>query len=303
MSIERGLRYNWNDIVYFLEVARQRSLTRAAEKLGVDHTTVSRRIRELENAFNCSLFVRSKSGFVPTETGYRLLEYAEGMESQANSIAEVIGAGGADTRGAVRVASMEGIGSMYIAACVSDFNERYPAIQVELVTDFRMLDLSRREADIFLSFFRPRGKRLSINKIGAFRVSLYASEEYLKREGIPRSVKELEEHAFADFIEDLIHVQENRWLSDILRPGRIVFRSTSLAAQATCAEMGQAIAMLPSFVASHHPRLVPVMPEVFTVRDLWMSVHQDLLHISRVRAVSRFFEERVAADHAYLMGT
>lgn len=301
MSMERPLRYNWNDMVYFLEVARQRSLTRAAQKLGVDHTTVSRRIRELESCFNCALFVRTKSGFVPTDTGYRLVEFAEGMESQAKSIADLIGVGGSDTRGAVRIASMEGIGSMYVTQAVAEFNRQYPAIQVELVTDFRMLDLSRREADVFLSFFRPRGKRLSISKLGSFRVSLYASPAYLEREGVPNTAAQLEKHSFADFIEELVHVQENRWLSDILRPEHIAFRSTSLVAQAQCAASGQAIAMLPSFVAANHPILVPVMPDVFTVRDIWLSVHQDLLHISRVRAVTRFLEQRVSDDADFLM--
>ncbi len=103
-------RYDWNDIVYFLEVARQRSLVRAASNLKVDHTTVSRRIRELESSLNCILFKRSKSGFTPTETGLRLLQYAEGMENHANSIAEAIGASNAAAGGAVRLASLEGIG-------------------------------------------------------------------------------------------------------------------------------------------------------------------------------------------------
>lgn len=298
--MKQALKYNWNDILYFLEVSRQRSLTRAAQKLGVDHTTVSRRLRELESDLNCSLFARTKSGFVPTEAGYRIIEFAEGMESQANSLTETISAGTTDTRGAVRLASMEGIGSMYVSECLAEFNRDYPQIQVELVTDVRIFDLSRREADIFLSFFSPRGKRLSIEKIGSFKVSLYASEAYLSRKGLPKTVSELEGHHFTDFIEELIHVQENRWLSDIYRPSLTVFRSTSLVAQANCARSGQAIAMLPTFVATHFPDLKPILPHLFTVRDIWLSVHQDLLHISRVRALSQFLRKRVASD-TYLL--
>jgi DNA-binding transcriptional LysR family regulator len=109
VSPKQRLRYNWNDIVYFLEVARQKSLVRAAERLRVDHTTVSRRVRELERSLNTSLFSRGKSGFNLTETGMRLLQFAEGMEGHANSIAEAIaGAGEGEAGGAVRIASMEG---------------------------------------------------------------------------------------------------------------------------------------------------------------------------------------------------
>lgn len=298
---QRELRYDWNDIVYFLEVARQRNLVRAAQKLKVDHTTVSRRIRELERSLNSTLFKRSKSGFTLTEMGLRLLQYAEGMENQANSIVEAIGIESTDAGGAVRIASMEGIGSLYLTRCVSDFNKIYPSIQVELITDTRLLDLSRREADVFVSFFRPQGKRLSVKKIGEFKISLYSSSTYFDDHVYPKTVKELEGHAFIDFIDDHIYSKENRWLSDILRPAHTVFRSTSLVAQYIAVSNGQGIAMLPSYVAANNKDLRPVMPELFTVRDIWLSVHEDLLHIARIKVVVAFLEKRVASDKTFLM--
>ncbi|WP_193367776.1 LysR family transcriptional regulator [Pelagibius marinus] len=301
MSNQRP-RYNWNDIVYFLEVARQKSLVRAAEKLRVDHTTVSRRVRELERSLNTSLFSRGKSGFNLTETGLRLLEFAEGMEGHANSIAEVIaGVDGGEAGGAVRLASMEGIGSLYLTRLFGDFNKRYPAVQIELITDYRMLDLSRREADVFISFFKPVGKRLSIKKLGEFKVSLFASRRYLASHGHPSTIEELDNHTFVDFIDELVHVRENRWLSDILRPPQIVFRSTSLVAQYLYASNDQAIAMLPSFVAANNRDLIPVMPDLFTVRDIWLSVHEDLLHITRIKAILSFLEKQIAKDRDFLM--
>ncbi|WP_308424358.1 LysR family transcriptional regulator [Chelatococcus reniformis] len=301
MSPSSKPRYDWNDIVYFLELARQRNLVRAATALKVDHTTVGRRIRELERNLGCTLFNRSKHGFTLTEEGHRLLQYAEGMENQANLIAEAIGLG-AEAGGAVRVASLEGIGSFYLTRCIADFNRLQPAIQIELITDSRILDLSRREADIFVSFFNPRGRRLSTSKVGEFKVSLFASPAYLQTRGPPRSLADLDKHDFIDFIDEHVHIKENLWLSDILRPTSVVFRSTSLLAQYMSAMAGQGIVMLPSFVAAHDKALIPVLPEIFTVRDIWISVHEDLLHISRVRAVLRFFERRIAADGALLRG-
>ena len=302
VCLANRIRYNWGDIVYFLEVARQKSLVRAAEKLRVDHTTVSRRIRELEKSLNTSLFSRTKSGFHLSETGTQLLQYAEGMEGHANAITEMIaGVEGAGAGGAVRIASMEGIGSLYLTKLFGAFHEQFPEVQIELITDYRMLDLSRREADIFISFFKPVGKRLSIQKLGEFKVSLYASTGYLQRHSMPTSVAELEKHAFVDFIDELVHVQENRWLSDILRPNATMFRSTSLVAQYMCACEGQAIAMLPSFVAANNPDLVAVMPDLFTVRDIWMSVHQDLLHIARIKAVTGYLKKNVERDRDFLL--
>jgi DNA-binding transcriptional LysR family regulator len=297
----RTLRYNWDDIIFFLEVARARNLVRAGQKLKVDHTTVSRRVRELERSLNTTLFKRSKAGFSLTEAGLRLLQFAEGMENNANAIIEtVVGSEAADAAGAVRIASMEGIGSMYLTTCMAEFNKAYPSIQVELITDTRLLDMTRREADVFISFFKPKGRRLSVKKIGEFRVFLYASTGYLQRQRVPADLKDLDAHDFIDFIDEHIHIKENRWLSDILRPPHIVFRSTSLVAQYMAASSGLGVAMLPAFVAVHNKDLRPILPRHFATRDIWLSVHEDLLHIGRIKAVMSFLEKRVAMDRDYL---
>jgi DNA-binding transcriptional LysR family regulator len=297
----RTLRYNWDDIIFFLEVARARNLVRAGQKLKVDHTTVSRRVRELERSLNTTLFKRSKAGFSLTEAGLRLLQFAEGMENNANAIIEtVVGSEAADAAGAVRIASMEGIGSMYLTTCMAEFNKAYPSIQVELITDTRLLDMTRREADVFISFFKPKGRRLSVKKIGEFRVFLYASTGYLQRQRAPTDLKDLDAHDFIDFIDEHIHIKENRWLSDILRPPHVVFRSTSLVAQYMAASSGLGVAMLPAFVAVHNKDLRPILPRHFATRDIWLSVHEDLLHIGRIKAVLSFLEKRVAMDRDYL---
>ena len=303
LESQTRLRYDWNDIAYFVELARKRSLVRAAQKLKVDHTTVSRRIRELERSLNCALFKRSKSGFALTEIGLRLLQYAESMENQANLIVEAVGIASSDAQGAVRIASLEGFGSFYLSRCISDFSKIYPSIQIELLTDTRLLDLSRREADVFVSFFRPQGKRLLTKKIGEFKISLYASAKYSASREYPKTVKDLEGHIFIDFIDEHIQVKEHRWLSDILRPSNIIFRSTSLLAQYMSASEGLGIAMLPSFAAAYSADLQPIMPQLFTVRDIWLSAHEDLLHIARVRAVLAFLEKRIERDQEFLMST
>src|SRR3984885_7578215 len=287
------LRYDWDDIIYFLEVARARNLVRAGQRLKVDHTTVSRRVRELERSLNTTLFKRSKSGFSLTEAGLRLLQFAEGMENNANAIVEAVcGSERPDAAGAVRIASMEGIGSMYLTACMAEFNKVYPSIQVELITDTRLLDMTRREADVFVSFFRPKGRRLSVKKIGEFRIFLYASSGYLQKHRAPTDLKDLDAHGFIDFIDEHILIKENRWLSDILRPRHVVFRSTSLVSQYVAASNGLGVAMLPSHVAAQNKDLRPILPSYFSIRDIWLSVHEDLLHIGRIKAVINFLYKR-----------
>jgi DNA-binding transcriptional LysR family regulator len=245
-------------------------------------------------------FKRSKAGFALTESGFRLLKHAEGMEHQASLIADSIGIENSDVGGAVRLASMEGIGSMYLTRCLRDFSQLYPSVQVNLITDTRLLDLSRREADVFVNFSKPQGRRLWSRKVGEFRVALYASKAYGKEHSLPKSRQDLDKHPFIDFIDDHVHIKENLWLSDIIRPRHVAFRSTSLIAQYHAVLNGQGIAMLPSFVVENSKDLQPILPELFTMRDIWLSIHEDLLHVSSIKVITRFLESRFQADREML---
>ena len=294
--------FDWHDIVYFLELVRQGQLAGAARQLKVDQTTVGRRIRELEKSLNCKLFDRTKAGFVLTETGRHLLENAEVMEYQANVIAEVVGVEAPDSGGSVRVATMEGIGSLYLGPRMHRFYETNPSVLVELVTTSRWISLSKREADVFISFPKPSDRRLSTKKMGGFSVGLYAAPAYLEKSGVPRSKSDLDDHCFVDYVEDLVEIEAVGWLSEIYSPRNVSFRSTSLIAQYTSASNGLGIAMLPTFVAAHNPDLVNVLPDVSVTRDIWLSVHEDLLHIPRINAVVKFLEKQVTADRKFLLG-
>ena len=222
-SGEPRLRYDWDDIAFFLELVRHGQLVGAAKRLKVDHTTVSRRIRALEDALECKLFSRTRTGFVLTETGLKILEHAEAMEFRAHSISRAVGFEGAEAGGTVRIATMEGIGSFYLGPRIRQFHHRHPSILVELVTAPRWINLSKREAEIFISFPKPSERRLITRKVGEFRVFLYASNEYLKRRGEPRTEGELDCHDFVDYIDDLIEIQAVRWLADIAVPRRSSF--------------------------------------------------------------------------------
>ncbi|HEX9568834.1 MAG TPA: LysR family transcriptional regulator [Rhodospirillales bacterium] len=301
-GFEAPLRYDWHDIVFFLELVRHGQLVGAAKRLKVNHTTVSRRIRELERSLKTKLFSRTKSGFVLTEAGLKILEHAEAMEYQANSIAQAVGIEGEEAGGAVRIATMEGIGSFYLGPRIKRFHDLHPAVLIELVTSSGLINLSRREADIFISFPRPAERRLSVRKIGEFQVGLFASSAYLGRRGVPERKAELEGHDFVDYIDDMIQIQAVRWLTDVVVPRNVVFRSTSLIAQYTSASMGLGIAMLPTFVAAHNPDLKRVLPKLSATRDIWLSVHEDLLHTSKINAVIRFITDQVRRDQDFLLG-
>ena len=293
--------FNWNDLVFFLELARQGRLSPAARRLKVDLTTVSRRISELEKDLAVKLFERRPDGFLLTEDGHKLLAVAEKMEALALPIAESSHAAPSELSGRVRLATMEGIAAFYLADKLADFNAVHPDIVVELVTERHLINLTKREADVSISFVPPAGPRLDVRKAGTFKLGLFGSAAYLERHGTPRTVEELSDHNFVDYIADLVAIAKVHWLLDVLEPEHVVFRSSSMAAQQNAIAAGQGLGLLPYFSAKREPRLVPVVPDrVVVERELYVSVHDDIQFMGRVRALTRFLFALFKKDAVYL---
>ena len=297
-------RLDWNDVSVFLALVRHRNLSETARFLGVNHTTVGRRIRALEDQLNQRLFERTRLGYLLTDAGNHLLRHAEGMEEHAHSISvEFNETSAAPGGGVVRLATMEALGSLYLAPRMAQLYRERPAVRIELVTASHWINLSKREADILISFPKPQGRRIDVKKIGEFALHLYATPAYLKAHGTPRTIADLKDHRLIDYIDELVQISAVRWLSDMVQEPAADFRSTSLVAQYHAAAGGLGIAMLPTFVAGHDNRLVRVLPNrVVVKRDFWLTVHQDLLHLARVREVMTFLKSMIEEDRDFLLG-
>ena len=144
-----GEKLNWDDLRFFLEVARTRTASAAARRLGVDYTTVSRRIRALEQSLGALLFEKSRAaGFALTVEGQRLLGHAETLESTLQAACEQVSGTSLGLSGHLRIASTEAFGCCFVSAQMSGFLERYPHISLDIMPVPHFVSLSRREADI-----------------------------------------------------------------------------------------------------------------------------------------------------------
>lgn len=294
--------FDWNDLRYFLELTRRGRLGPTAKRLQVDHSTVARRIAELEKALNAKLFERTLTGFVPTEIGRRLLAYTETIEQSALAICNNAGPQ-AGLGGTVRLATMEGLASFYLASRLVEFQVQYPRITVELITSAQLLSITRREAEVSLSFVRPTGPRLVIQKAGEVDLKLYGAEAYLRRRGEPKSPDELRHHLFVDYVEDQVQIQEVRWLLDAIERPHVVFRSTSMVSQQNAAAAGMGLVVLPSFLGVHDLRLKPLLVDQLSIRrDIWLATHEDLRFLERVKALVAFVKKIIAKDRDFLEG-
>lgn len=296
-----GTGFSWGDIQYFLELARRGRLLATARRLSVAHTTVLRRIATLEKCLDRKLFKRTDTGLLLTEAGLELLDYAETMEGAAHAIANHAGERYRPI-GPVRVAMMEGMASTFFAPRILEFQDMHPGIVIELVTMLQVANLSRREADISIGFVRPTGARLITRRLSGCSVHLYAAESYLAKHGYPKSVEELGQHRFVDYIDDIIFLPLLRWFRDSVDQRRVAFRSSSPMAQLAAVKKGVGIGMFPDYMVEHADLKVVLPDKVFDKREFWLTTHEDLRNVPRVSAVFDFIRDLFIAQRAYLEG-
>lgn len=296
--------FNWDDLRFFLELARQGKLVQAAMRLHVDHTTVSRRISALEEKLDVRLFDRSPRGYQLTDAGLRLLPLAENMESSSNLIHQEISGKDARLGGTVRVSTPEALGSQVIARHVQEFRRVHPDIEIELVAETRRASLSKREADISISFSRPEAGRLVAWKLCDYRVRLYGSEEYLAKHDAISTTADLGSHEFVSYIDDLIEMPELRYLEATVKKPNVVFRSSNVIAQFNAIVQGVGLGMVHCFMAQREGRLRMVLADEVTVsRSYWLLVHEDLRHVARIDAVCRFLTQLLRDNENLMTGT
>lgn len=288
--------FDWNDLPSFLAVARSGRLTAAAQRLQIDHTTLSRRISALEHALKAKLFDRSPSGYTLTEQGRRLLPTAEDMERLALGAQESVGGSAASVEGQVRIGAPEGFGSYFLAPRIAALKALHPGLVVQLVAATAVFSLSKRDADIVISVSRPPAGRLIVSKLTDYDLGLYAAPAYLDAHPPIASAADLRAHSFVSYIGELLHFPELDFLQHVAPEGVTSVESSNLLAQLRATLAGAGLCVLPAFLAGEEGGLVRVLPdEVSLTRSLWLIVHQDLAELARIKAVMRFIKEEVAA--------
>ncbi|MET3470850.1 DNA-binding transcriptional LysR family regulator [Novosphingobium sp. 1529] len=285
----------WDDLRIFLEVARHGRLTGAARALGLDHSTVSRRLDGLESGLGARLVDRSPSGARLTEAGRALLLHAERIEAETHAADSALGGVDTELTGTVRVATPAAFGTYLVAPRIPLFMARHPRIELELAPETRAVSLSQREADLAVTLKRPPRGRLYARQLAAFTVGFYAAPAYLEQHGVPSSVAELSQHRLISYIDDLIDWPELRYLDEVAPGVQAQFRCTSATVQLAAVQAGGGIGLLHTFAADGDPGLVRVLPDVAVPRAYWLVVHAELRRLPRVRAVAEFLEE---AAHA-----
>lgn len=277
---------NWDHLQYFLALAKDGRLIVAGRSLGVNHTTVSRRIQALEREMGVQLFNRNNVGFELTEAGIQLQDIAHKVEQQINGISKNIGSENTEISGAVRVGATEGFGTFIVGPILYELSKKFPRLSIDLLSLPRIVNLSRREADIAITLQRPTRGPYLVTKLRDYALKLYASNEYLASNPSIVSRSDLDKHSFISYVDDLLFSKELSYLDEICKPKKISFRSTSIQSQLQAARAGLGVAILPSFMVQDQDGLQEILPkEIRIIRSFWMMMPNEYKKIDRMNLV------------------
>ncbi len=300
--VSRKLSENWDDYRYFLAVARTGTLSAAAERLGTEHTTVSRRIRSLESGLNNRLFHKSTTGYVLTPEGERLLEIVQGIESAFYTSRAMAGAETNEVEGVVRIGAPDGFGSHFLAPRVHELTEANPRLEIEIFAAPRIFSLSKREADIAISLSGAQHLRVASRRLTDYRMFVYGSRAYLRHAAPIRGMQDLKDHPFVGYVEEGLFAPELNYLHAIDAGIQPRIRSSALLPQVFATAGGHGLAILPAYIAASFPDLVAVLPGQFSLtRSFHMHVHEDHRKAAHIRVVASFVAKLVQDNVALFM--
>jgi DNA-binding transcriptional LysR family regulator len=284
--------FRWDDLRVVLALFRERSLSAAALRLGVNPSTIGRRIDALEEALGTALFDRGPDGAVATAAAEELVPIAESIERATAEVARLVEGYEAEPEGLVRVTAPPGLVDYFLAPMVPRLARQYPRIRLVLDASVGYADLGRHEADIALRGLRPERGDLVARKILTATSVIVASRRYLQRVG---EVSRLADLAWVTWADDLAHIPDARWLRSQVPAESIALYTSSMNAQILAVRAGAgAMLMARPFARVAGLREVTLAPalvrslEPLPSGELWLVGHRATRDVPRVAAVWQF---------------
>lgn len=258
---------DWDKLRVFHAVAQAESLTRAGDILNLSQSAVSRQISGLEDQMGVTLFHRHARGLILTEQGEILFKAAAEMSHTLRSTETALMDSRERPRGPLIVAAPVALGTMWLVPKLSDFHELYPDITVSLVTTDSEVNVSMREADCAIQVHEATSPDVIQRKITTIHNDLYASNDYLRRHGVPQRIEDLREHQLIGYGEDQRPPFSGvDWILKLDRkakqPPSPIVKINSLIGMLRAVEHGMGIAGLPDYIARNGRNISPIMPEV-----------------------------------------
>jgi len=285
--------FSWNDLNLVLAVCREGSLSAAARKLEINHSTVFRRVAALEAELGVRLFERLSSGYVMTEAGEAVLESGERVENEIFALSRKLMGQDLRLTGTLRITATEGFARNILMPYLAAFSRACPEINIELSATSHLLDLMHREADIAIRSTRSPPDAVIGRELCKVANTFYASRAYLER----KATMAPEEFEWLMPDDTFEHSDSHQWLQQHYPRGRVKLRTNTFSALLLAAQQDLGVAPLPCFLGDTQADLVRVFePPAVLESAFWMLIHPDLRRTVRVRAFSEFLTEALQQD-------
>ncbi|MGV8877216.1 MAG: LysR family transcriptional regulator [Rhodoglobus sp.] len=295
------LRVSTDDLRYLIAVARAGRMVSAATLLGVDHTTVRRRIDRLEAALGVRLLDRGADGWELTEIGRDVAARASGLENIIENVVAATSSNTNEVRGTVRIVAPDGFGATFVTAALAGVQAQHPAISVELVTSTRPLSLRGAGFDLAITIGSAATSRLASERLAQYSLRLYAAPDYLANHPPILRLADLDHHPLVFYVDALLAVRELD-LAPVLGGMRVGFGSTSVFAQIEATRRGAGVGLLHAFMADADPGLVPVLASEVDFRlEFALSVRNEAAEVDAVQLVRAALHSEVAKRSAELL--
>lgn len=290
---------DWDDLRIFLAVARAESLSGAGRVLKLDPATVGRRIGKLEEAMALRLFARSPQGYTLTVEGQRLLAHAIRAEQAVAEAMDEAG-GGSGLTGQIRIGAPDGSANYLLPQIVAEICDDHRGLDVQIVAQPRVVNLSKREADMAIAVSRPASGRLTVQKLTDYRLHLAASRDYLDRHPPITTLADLKDHRTIGYIPDLIFDKELDYQTEAGMEA-VTLASNSVSVQFNWVRNGAGIAVVHDFAMSAAPGLVKVLPDLVSLtRSFYLIRHPDDRRVDRLNRFAEILAQGVRREVARL---
>jgi len=305
MPVRNTGRLDWDKLRVFHAVAEADSFTRASESLNLSQSAVSRQISALEESLGVSLFHRHARGLILTEQGDLLYKTVHDVFSKLNNVEGLLTETKQTTEGLLRVTTTVAFGSVWLTSRLKEFIRSYPGIEIMLRLDDRELDLAMREADVAIRFNEPKQPDLIQRPIGPMHSDLYASPEYLKEHGTPKSLEDLANHNLVLFGEGTIPTASVNWINERLEekniPINASLRVNNIYGIYRAVKAGIGIGTLPQYFRHEGRGIVQVLPELRGPEtDIYFVYPEELRQSARVSVFRDFLLAEIAKTRSQL---
>lgn len=296
--------FDWDDLRHFLAVARHGSTIQAAKALGINQSTVQRRIAALERQLGRRVFEKRPEGYRLTRLGEELRPIAERVETDIADFTRHSASSDTELVGTIRVTCPETAGYRIMKSpIIETFHARYPGLRVEMVMVDRILDLARGEADIAFRTSDPKDDALVARKVAEVPWAVFASRAYIERRGAPKSPDEIANHDVVHFDGPIAEHPGARWLKRVAPQARIAARCTSTPALVLAVKSGAGLSPLPVIAVEGEPDVVRLFDQIPELRlPFYLLIHRDMQRTPRVRAFCDFVASERKAFRELLVG-